>query len=50
MIGKTVECLRTMRARGTGPAYFKIGGTVLFDPNDVDRYIESCRVKTRDCP
>ncbi len=36
--------LRTLRMRGKGPAYLKIGRAVVYDIRDLDKWLESKRV------
>ena len=50
MLGLSVQTLRNMRCRRNGPSYFKLGGKVMFAPEDLVRFVDSRHVKTKDCP
>jgi hypothetical protein len=43
-LGVKPAALRQMRQRGQGPAYFKIGRSVRYDPVDLEEYIGRCRI------
>ncbi|MEI8295773.1 MAG: hypothetical protein WCG04_04545 [Alphaproteobacteria bacterium] len=43
ILGKTPAFLGVLRHRGSGPNFYKIGGTISYDINDVLNYLESCR-------
>lgn len=36
--------LRTLRMKGEGPDYIKVGRAVLYDVRDLDRWLESKKV------
>ena len=40
-IGKTEGALAQMRYKGTGPAYVKVGRSVMYRDEDVDAWIDS---------
>ena len=40
----TCSTLKKWRSQGLGPAYAKIGGSVLYRPVDLDSYVESMLV------
>ncbi|MBX5010847.1 helix-turn-helix domain-containing protein [Rhizobium lentis] len=42
-IGKSASWLNKTRLNGTGPMYLKIGGGVLYDVSDLDRWLASKR-------
>lgn len=44
-IGFSYEWLRQKRRAGKGPTHIPIGNRILYDPNDIDRWLES--LKTR---
>lgn len=43
-LGVKPASLRKMRERGRGPAFFKIGRSVRYDPADIAAYVGRCRV------
>lgn len=44
MLGFSPGWLATQRGMGKGPPYYKIGGRIQYDPQDVKDYIDSCRI------
>jgi len=38
--------LRTLRMKGGGPDYLKVGRAVLYDVRDLDRWLESKKVSS----
>jgi DNA-binding transcriptional MerR regulator len=42
----TVDTLRRWRQNGTGPAYIKVGGRVLYRPEDIKEYERQRRYKS----
>lgn len=43
-LGMTRNGLDVLRHRGGGPRYVKVGRKVLYDPIDIDRWIEAHKV------
>lgn len=43
-LGVSAEVLRKMRSRGKGPAFFRIGRAVRYDPADIAAYLGRHRV------
>jgi len=43
-LGITVASLDDLTYRRKGPPYLKIGRRIRFDPDDVDRWLDSLRV------
>lgn len=41
--GWSVSTLNKMRVSGRGPAYYKIGRVVVYDPDDVDEWLANNR-------
>ena len=48
ILKKTAQTIRFWRMKGIGPEYLKFGGTVLYDPIDVEKWIRERRVKTNE--
>lgn len=44
-IGVTQGTLAKWRCAGTGPAFIRIGGRILYKQADLDAYLEACRVE-----
>lgn len=44
-LGRSVNVLAIMRHRGEGPAYSKIGRTVVYARADLDEWMQSHRAK-----
>jgi len=44
-IGVAAQSLNNMRHHGRGPDYIKIGRKVLYDTKDLDRFLDTNRVK-----
>ena len=40
--------LARWRTSNIGPGYYKLGGSVFYTQNDLDLYIDSCKVETND--
>lgn len=38
-VGKSVSSLEKLRLTGGGPLFIKIGRTVVYDPEDLDRWL-----------
>lgn len=38
------QTLRAWRVRRKGPPYFKLNGRVLYKPQDLEEWIEKCRI------
>jgi len=47
VVGFTVKTLRKRRNLGQGPTYYKIGSKVLYDLNDLHKFLETSIVKPR---
>jgi len=47
-IGLSQSTLDTMRSKGRGPRYLRIGGRVYYRKDDLDAYIEAGVVETAD--
>jgi predicted DNA-binding transcriptional regulator AlpA len=47
-IDKSASWLNKARARGEGPRYVKIGGSIRYRPSDLDAYVTSCARETTD--
>lgn len=47
-LGLSVSTLDTMRSKGRGPRYLRIGGRVYYRRGDLDQYIEAGVVETSD--
>ncbi|BCN49659.1 helix-turn-helix domain-containing protein [Rhodococcus hoagii] len=45
-LGYTTKTLANMRAKGVGPAAYKIGGRVWYDVRDLDMYVARCKAET----
>lgn len=45
-LGLSVHTLRMWRREGRGPAYAKIGRRCIYMEEDLDSYIERCRIET----
>ena len=45
-----VETLAQWRSQRRGIPYLKVGRAVRYDPGDVQRYLEGCRVSVSDPP
>lgn len=43
-LGVSANYLAKLAVSGTGPAFIKLGGTVLYDPDDIDHWIAARRV------
>ncbi|WP_293810342.1 helix-turn-helix domain-containing protein [uncultured Bosea sp.] len=43
-LGVTPEALQKLRERGNGPAFFKVGRSVRYDPADIAAYLGRRRV------
>ena len=46
--GLSVETLAQWRSRKRGIPYLKVGRVVRYDPADVQKYLEGCRVSVSD--
>lgn len=44
-VGMSESFLRKLRREGRGPTYLKIGGAIRYDVADLDRWIDTCRVR-----
>ena len=42
-IGTSLSWLDKSRLRGDGPAYLQVGGRVIYDVQDLDAFLASCR-------
>jgi predicted DNA-binding transcriptional regulator AlpA len=42
-VGLAASTLEKLRLTGGGPAYFKLGKSVLYDPEDLDNWMASKR-------
>lgn len=47
IIGTTPSSLRSRRCRKKGPPYIKDGARVMYDVSEIEKYMDSLRVKTR---
>lgn len=45
ILNLSVVTIRNWRTRGRGPCYHKIGGVIRYDPDELRRYIEQCRME-----
>ncbi|MCW5976855.1 MAG: helix-turn-helix domain-containing protein [Bryobacteraceae bacterium] len=43
----SVSKVRAMRLRREGPAWLKVGGSIRYRREDVERYLAACKVETR---
>ena len=45
MLGHSLETIRNWRSRSylPAPAWYKIGGMILYKRSDIEAFIESCR-------
>ncbi|GBD50254.1 helix-turn-helix domain-containing protein [Methylopila sp. Yamaguchi] len=51
VLRRSTTTLERWRTKGTGPRYIKMGGTVLYDPTDIEAFVdEGRRRKTRGEP
>ena len=48
LTGMAIETLAQWRSQKRGIAYLKIGRAVRYDPADVQKYLEGCRVSVSD--
>jgi excisionase family DNA binding protein len=48
--GLSVDTLAQWRSQRRGLPYLKIGRAVRYDPEDVQEYLEGCRVSVSDPP
>ena len=46
--GLSVETLAQWRSQKRGISYLKVGRAVRYDPTDVQKYLEGCRVSVSD--
>ena len=44
LLQKSTKTLDLWRKRGYGPAYLRIGGTIRYDRQAVDAFLESCQI------
>jgi predicted DNA-binding transcriptional regulator AlpA len=42
-LGISVSTLTKLRVCGSGPIFCKVGRVVVYDPNDLDTWLASCR-------
>ena len=42
-LGTSLSWLDKSRLRGNGPAYLQVGGRVIYDVQDLDAYLATCR-------
>ena len=47
IIGLSVSTLRLNRHKGVGIPYYKMGRSVRYDPEDVQYFLESNKIKTK---
>jgi len=45
-LGVSANYLAKLAVYGTGPAFIKLGGTVVYDPDDIDHWIAARRVQS----
>ncbi len=45
-LGLKPQTLRKWRWQKKGPPYLKIGGKVLYDPEEISVYLDECRQRT----
>ena len=43
-LGKSVSAMTIDRCRCTGPVYYKLGRSVRYDIEDLEAWLESCRI------
>ncbi len=48
MMGKPVGTLNNWRYRNYGPAYFKVGHSIRYFEDDLNRFLEANRVEPRE--
>lgn len=48
--GLALDTLAQWRSQRRGFPYLKIGRAVRYDPNDVQKYLQGCRVSVSDSP
>jgi len=48
LTGLSMDTLAQWRSQRRGIPYLKVGRTVRYDPADVQRYLEGCRVSVSD--
>jgi len=41
--------LAVWRCKHRGPRYIKLGSRVIYDPDDLDAFMDSRKIRTRDC-
>ncbi len=44
--GRAISTLRNDRCKGIGIPYIKMKRSVRYDPDDVIKYMESCKIQT----
>jgi hypothetical protein len=45
-LGLSYKTLATQRSKGIGPPYMKVGKAVFYKRNDLDDWLQSCRVQS----
>lgn len=48
ILGLKPNTLEIWRSKNIGPPYKKIGGRVLYDPEEIEDFIHSCTIKTQE--
>lgn len=45
MLGRSQKCVAAWRARGYGPAYYRLGGRVMYCMDDIAAFISGTKIE-----